>query len=74
MICLRKVWLSLREIIDYDMRQAVWCLQAVQQAQAAAEGWADNIVASRASAIDTAKAASEHAQVNYPVKAKWSFL
>lgn len=38
-------------------------LQAVQQAKAAAEGWADNIVASRASAIDTAKAASEHAQV-----------
>ena len=38
-------------------------LQAVQQAQAAAEGWKDNIVASRAAAIDTAKAASEHAQV-----------
>ena len=38
-------------------------LQAVQQAEAAAEGWADNLVASRLTAIDTAKAASEHAQV-----------
>lgn len=38
-------------------------LQAVQQAKSAAEGWNDNIVASRAAAIETAKAASEHAQV-----------